>query len=154
MAKKARYLRNKITGVIWPYTPMMMGIPNKAGVVLQRQIGNQLVPGHPDMVEISEEEAMAILNKAKAPAEVVAAIPENEEPEMSAEERIPRIEDAIASLPEDGFGKGAVPYPKVNDVSAITGFPVSFQEIKTIFTTMRGSNDSSGTGKKGQESIT
>ena len=147
MSKQARYLLNRVTGVVWPYTPMMVGIPNKAGVVLQRQVGDQLQKGHPDMVEISEEEALKILNKNKpigdAPQNIEAA-PEQDtiSNQMSSEERTQKIEDAISSLPEEGWGKGFVPYPKVPDVIAITGFPVSFQEIKTIANAMRGRNDS------------
>jgi hypothetical protein len=137
---KARYMKNKVTGVVWPYSPMMMGIPNKQGVVLQRNIGDKLVPGHPDMIEISEEEALAILNKGKAPqAEGLA--PELAKIEEGPSIRIRKIEDAIASLDEEGWGKGPVPYPKVNDVSALTGFPVSFQEIKAIVNTMRGTDE-------------
>ena len=47
------------------------------------------------------------------------------------------IEDAISSLDEADWGKGPVPYPKVPAVSALTGFQVSFQEIKTVLLKMK-----------------
>ena len=158
MAKEDRYLLNKVTGVVWPWTPMMVGIPNKAGLVFQRQVGDQLQPGHPDMVEITKEEAMAILNKVKAQPEVIELPPKEEVPELSADdlariaaERTDKIEEAIANLPEDKWGKGPTPYPITSEVSAITGFQVTFQEIKAIVTAMREQNDSSRIGKENTE---
>lgn len=56
---------------------------------------------------------------------------------LSAEERITAIEDAIASLDDADWGKGPFPYPKVPAVSAVAGFQVSFQEIKSIWQNMK-----------------
>ena len=134
MAKEQRYLKNKVTGVVWPYTPMMVGIPNKAGIVLQRQVGDQIQPGHPDMVEISKDEAMAILNKGKVQADEPV---KDQALGMDAAERISKIEEVISNLPEEKWGKGPLPYPITSEVSAIAGFPVSFQEIKSIVTAMK-----------------
>jgi hypothetical protein len=59
-------------------------------------------------------------------------------PEMTPEEaRTAAIEDAISSLDEADWGKGAIPYPKVTAVSALTGFQVSFQEIKAVVLRMK-----------------
>jgi len=63
--------------------------------------------------------------------------PAPEQKEMSAEERISAIEDAISSMDEADWGKGPLPYPKVPAVPAITGFKVSFQEIKAVWDNMK-----------------
>jgi hypothetical protein len=58
--------------------------------------------------------------------------------EMTPEEaRTAAIEDAISSLDEADWGKGPIPYPKVPAVSALTGFQVSFQEIKAVILKMK-----------------
>jgi hypothetical protein len=58
--------------------------------------------------------------------------------EVTPEEaRTAAIEDAISSLDEADWGKGPIPYPKVPAVSALTGFQVSFQEIKAVVFKMK-----------------
>jgi len=63
-----------------------------------------------------------------------------ESTEISQQERISVIEDAIASLPEESWSKGPLPYPKVPEVSALVGFKVSFQEIKAIVEAMKATS--------------
>ena len=149
MAKQQRYLKNMKTGVVWPWTPVMAGEPIKLGkdqqgkpvkaVIFQRQKDSdgEMLKGHQDMVEISEEEAMAILAK-KLPVPKDENEPESEKPKVLTKEgRNAAIEDAIASLPPEGWSKGDYPFPLVPAVSEIVGFKVAFQEIKTAWTAMK-----------------
>ena len=124
-----RYLKNRETGTVWHYT--------------------EGLASHRDVFEISEAEFIATLNNMKrkgkpisvgVPA-VLPADPELVGQKLTKEDRVHKIEDAIASIPDDQWGKGFVPLPKVPDVSAITGFPVSFQEIKAITENMKSSTE-------------
>ena len=73
---------------------------------------------------------------------------------LTKEERNTVIEDAIASLPPEGWSKGDFPFPLVPAVSELTGFKVTFQEIKTAWQGMKKDlpkvekvNDGSGTSE-------
>ena len=85
-----------------------------------------------------KEAAMARADELNSPEG--AAEGESKPKELTKAERKAAIEDAISGMSEEDWSKGPVPYPKVPVVSALTGFKVSFQEIKAISDEMKGGN--------------
>ena len=87
---------------------------------------------------IGKEAAMARADELNSPDG--AAEGESKPKELTEAERKAAIEDAISGMSEEDWSKGPIPYPKVPVVSALTGFKVSFQEIKAISDEMKGGN--------------
>lgn len=137
----ADWIINKETGLIFPSNPYNREAkgctpycPTAAEIVAGRALGEQveLAPAYPPTIEDPVLETAPDVTEVTLP-EAPAGDPEALDPELVKQiERMARIREVVSGIAPEFYAKpagGRPAMPKVDAVSALTGFKVSVEDV-------------------------